>query len=199
MQEFLGGITEYANTQNRVSVFDFLVIDQTGSSSANRRKLTKEDTEQAETEASLERLKSIHPKTWKKFEEWGRETNELSPYQRDMANTIGKGIRSNRALTDIERKQGEIILDLVADEAPELFFDMDEFFTEDEKQENNKPEITIDLVQKIVQWDKRNKKLKPFEYRFMADLAEGKKSMTDRNKYLADLNIKKAEKYGFRK
>ena len=33
----------------------------------------------------------------------------------------------------------------------------------------------------------------------MADLAEGKKSMTDRNKYIAELNLKKAEKYGFMK
>lgn len=33
----------------------------------------------------------------------------------------------------------------------------------------------------------------------MADLAEGKKSMTERNQYIADINLKKVEKYGFRK
>ena len=54
------------------------------------------------------------------------------------------------------------------------------------------------MVEKIVWWDKKNKRLKPFEYRFMADLAEGKKDFTERNKFIAGLNLKKAKKYGFR-
>ena len=168
-------------------------------SSGNRKRLTKEETEQAEINAIVERLKSVHPKTWDKIENWGRETGKLSAYQRDIANAIGKRTRSNKQLTEIERNHGEAILNMVAEEIPELFFDMDEFFLEDEKGKNNEPEISIELVQEIVQWDKHNKRLKPFEYRFMADLADGKKDMTARNKFIAGLNLKKVKKYGFKK
>lgn len=177
---------------------DELKNDLLSNGSSNRRKLTKEDTDQAEIEASLERIKSIHPKTWKKIENWGRETSKFSQYQIDMANTLGKRIRSNRVISDNERKQGEEILNIVADKNPELFFDMEDFFEEDENKKQESEEITIDLVKKVVQWDKRNKRLKPYEYRFMSDLAEGKKGMTSRNLYIAGLNLRKVKKYGFR-
>ncbi len=45
----------------------------------------------------------------------------------------------------------------------------------------------------------RNEKqqLKDFEYKFMADLAEGKKTFSDRNKFIANLNLCKVKKHGF--
>jgi hypothetical protein len=177
---------------------DTLNNDLSSDNSGNRRRLTKQDTDQAEIDASLERIKSIHPKTWKKIENWGREASKFSQYEIDMANTLGNRIRSNRVISDIERKQGEEILNIVADENPELFFDMEEFFEEDENKKQESEEITIDLVKKVVQWDKRNKRLKPYEYRFMSDLADGKKGMTSRNLFIAGLNLKKVKKYGFR-
>ena len=177
---------------------DSLEKDLMKKDETNRRKsLDQQDIDQAEIDASNERLKSIHPKTWKKIENWGRETSKFSQYQVDMVNTLGKRIESNRAMSYIERNHGEEILDIVADEEPELFFDMDDFFEEDENKNQKSDEITIDLVKKIVQWDKRNKRLKPYEYRFMSDLADGKKSMTSRNLYIAGLNLKKVKKYGF--
>jgi len=176
---------------------DTLNNDLLSNDSSNRRKLTEQDTDKAEIDASLERIKSIHPKTWKKIENWGREVSKFSQYQTDMANTLGNRIRSNRVISDIERKQGEEILNIVADENPELFFDMEEFFEEDENKKQETEEISIELIKKIVQWDKRNKRLKPYEYRFMSDLAEGKKNMTSRNIFIAGLNFKKVKKYGF--
>ena len=115
-----------------------------------------------------------------------------------MANTIGNKVRTKRNFSEIERMQGESILDIIADQASELFFDMEKFFDEDNKAKENGQEITLELVKEIVKWDKKNKRLKPFEYRFMAELADGKKSMTDRNKFIAGLNLKKVKKYGFR-
>jgi len=49
----------------------------------------------------------------------------------------------------------------------------------------------------MVLWDKKNKKLKDFEYKFMLDLSEGRKSMSDRNKFIAGLNLIKVKKFGF--
>lgn len=172
--------------------------DDLTNSSSDRKKISKEDTEKAEVEASLERLKSIHPKTWKKIEQWGRETDKLSQYQRDISNTIGKRIRHNRDLSEIERKQGEKILDLIADKAPELFYNMDDYYEIDEEHKNEEEQITIELIKEIVIWDKRNKRLKPYEFKFMDELANGSKSLTNRNKYIAKKNLKKVERYGFK-
>src|SRR5690606_29157213 len=166
--------------------------------SEKRKKLTEDETQKAEIEASLNRLKSIHIKTWKKIEDWGRTTQNLTQYQYDMASTLSSKIRNNRTITNIERNQGEAILNIVAEVNPELFFDMDEFFIEDDIKKVEEVEITIDLIEKVVQWDRKNKKLDAYKYRFMVDLLEGSKSLTDRNKFLARLNLKTAEKYGFR-
>jgi hypothetical protein len=163
-----------------------------------RKKLSEDETQKAEIEASLNRLKSIHIKTWKKIEDWGRETQNLTKYQYDTAFTLSSKIGNNRAITDIERNQGENILNIVADVNPELFYDMDDFFNEDNSTKVDEVEITIDLIERIVQWDKRNKRLDAYKYRFMVDLLEGKKPLTERNKYLVRLNLESAAKYGFR-
>ena len=163
-----------------------------------RKKLSEDETQKVEIEASLNRLKSIHPKTWKKIEEWGRETKNLTQYQCDMAFTLRNKIKNNRTISDVERSQGETILNIVAEINPELFFDMEDFFEEDNSKKVEEVEITLDLIERIVLWDKKNKRLDAYKYRFMVDLLEGRKALTDRNKYLARLNLKTVEKYGFR-
>jgi hypothetical protein len=39
--------------------------------------------------------------------------------------------------------------------------------------------------------------LKGYEYRFMAELSEGKKPLTEKNKFIARLNFEKVKKRGF--
>lgn len=178
--------------------FDNLKIDLENKSSDKRKKLTEDETEKAETEASLNRLKSIHLKTWKKIEDWGRETKSLTQYQQDMASTLSSRIKNNRSITEIERNQGELILNIVADVNHELFFDMDDFFNEDANLKEDEVEITLDLIERIVQWDKKNKRLDDYKFKFLLDLLSGKITLTDRNKFLAKQNLKTVEKYGFR-
>lgn len=180
-----------------VSLKNALANDLLGPNSSKRKKISQEDTDNIEINEVINRLREVHPNTWRKIESWGKETGYLSHYKLNVANTLSRKIKYSDKFNEVERKNGEEILDLVIEEAPELFYDMEEFIKEDEQLENNKPEITIELIQKVVQWDKKNKRLKPFEYRFMADLAEGKKSLTDRNKYIAGLNLKKVKRHGF--
>jgi hypothetical protein len=166
-------------------------------SSEKRKRQTEDETQKAEIEAALNRLMSIHTKTWKKIEDWGRETQNLSQYQYDMAFTLGNKLKNGRSLSEIERNQGEVILNTVSELNPELFYDMDNFFNEDVTKKEDEVEITLELIERIVQWDKRNKRLQVYKYRFMADLLEGKKELTERNKFLARLNLKIVEKFGF--
>jgi hypothetical protein len=75
---------------------------------------------------------------------------------------------------------------------------MDEFFNEDKTKKEEEAEITIELIERIVHWDKKNKRLDAYKYRFMADILEGKKTLNDRNKYLARINLKTVERFGFK-
>ena len=172
--------------------------DLNTSSSSKRKKLSEDETHLAEIELITDRLSSVHPKTWYKIEQWGRETEKLSQYQRDMAYTVGKRIQNKRTLSEIERNQGVQILDFISENAPELFFDMDEFFNQESENKPVNEDVTIDLVKRIVLWDNKNKRLKPFEYRFMAEIAEGKKPFTERNKYIIKLNLTKVRRLGFK-
>jgi hypothetical protein len=175
-----------------------LQSDLENKSSEKRKKLTEEETQKAVIQASLNRIKSIHIKTWKKIEDWGRETKSLTQNQQDIVFTLKNKLKNNREITGIERNQGEFVLNFVADKNPELFYDMDDFYIEEDNNKKEEIEITIEVIDRIVQWDKRNKRLDVFKYRFMVELLEGKKELNERNKFLARLNLKTAEKYGFR-
>jgi hypothetical protein len=143
-------------------------------------------------------LKSIHPKTWKKIENWGREAHCLTKYQYDMAYTLSHKLKNGRNVNDIERIQGETILNIVVDKNPELFFNMEDYFNEADQDKVEEIEITIELIERIVVWDKKNKRLDAYKYIFMLELLEGKKTLTERNKELAKLNLKAVERFGFK-
>lgn len=189
---------------NSMKNFDFKVDltvlkdDIINKLSSERNKISNEDTLNAEIEESVKLLKSVHYKTWKKIEKWGNETGKLSQYQRDIAAKLSTKVRNDQSLSEIERKHGESILELVSEKNPELFFDMEDFFDEDKKKKNNEIDITMKLVEKIVLWDKKNKKLDSYKYRYMVDILEGKRTLTERNKYIVSLNLKAIQRYGFR-
>lgn len=72
-------------------------------------------------------------------------------------------------------KQELQFLDLVIEKAPELLDNVDELFERDKEQkENGNGEITLEQIINIVQWDKKNRKLKDFEYKFMLELSAQK-------------------------
>ncbi|RMF58543.1 MAG: abortive phage resistance protein [Calditrichaeota bacterium] len=173
-----------------------LCDDLIDDSSLGRKRMTDEEITRVEVNESIERIRSVHPKVWKKIEEWGRATGNLTQYQLNIAYALGKKVRNNRKLTEVERKRGNNILDIVLEKAPDILSDLDEIIEESE--EKLEQEVSLDLVKRVVMWDKKHKKLKIFEYKFMEDIAEGRRKLTERNKRLARLNIAKVKKFGFR-
>jgi hypothetical protein len=71
------------------------------------------------------------------------------------------------------------------------------YFNEDINNKDKEVDISIELVEKIVKWDKKNKRLDAFKFKFMVEILEGKRELSDKNKYLVRLNLKTAQKYGF--
>ena len=80
---------------------------------------------------------------------------------------------------------------------PEILFEIDALIEENDQNGHTETDITPELLSKVILWDKKNKRLKGFEYRFMLDLAEGKSPLTERNKKIALKNLQKIQKYGF--
>jgi hypothetical protein len=198
---------EYAKKEdcwNAVKEMDFkinlsVIKDdlESSSSSTKRQRISDDEIAKAEFEASLERIKSVHHQIWKNIEEWGQTEMTLSKYLCDIANTCSNRLRANRQMTAIEIGNAHKILDIVTQEAPELFFQIDELNENEKKTEGKEHEISLNLIKEIVKWDKKNKVLKDYEYIFMLNLSEGKKSLTERNLFIAQLNFKKVKKHGF--
>jgi hypothetical protein len=163
---------------------------------SQRKRIADEETAQVQIQEELGKIKSVPPSVWHKIEDWGRQTDSLSEQKKTVAFNLAGRVRNNTRISEYERHCGIEILDLVIDKAPELLDDIDELNEKAEKQ-NGQPEIDLTVIKKIVAWDKKNKRLKGFEYQFMAELAEGRKPLTDRNKFIAGLNLKKVKKYGF--
>lgn len=160
-----------------------------------RKRMSSDESIEKERENNIEKLKAIPIDKWKEIEVWGEQTAFLSAYLRNIAYTIAGRIRNNRNFSDSEISNGLKIIDIIIDKEPEMLFDIEE---EGEIQLNLTNQVTIDLIKKVVEWDRRRRRLKDYEFRFMLDLAENKKELTARNKKLALINIEKVKKYGFR-
>lgn len=163
-----------------------------------RKRLAEEETSQIQIIEELEKIKSVPSKVWYLIEEWGKKSGELSEQKKSVAFNLASKVRSNGRISDSERQTGLAILDIVIEKAPKILETIDAInVKEKEQKEKRISEITLERVAKIVQWDKKNRRLKDFEYRFMLELSEGKRPLNERNKYLASLNLQKVKKYGF--
>jgi len=187
---------EAVKTQDFKIDYQQIAQDIISKSSGQRKRVSSEEAEGLLVQQEYEKIKAIPANIWRKIEEWGEAGNKLTEYERGIAYSIAGRITNNSKIGDNERRIGVNIIDKVIASAPELLFEFDE-------QEPLDPselilnDISIDTILKVVQWDKRHKKLKDFEFTFMHELSTGKTTLTPRNKKIALENLKKVKKYGF--
>jgi len=157
------------------------------------------DLEQQE----LDSLKAIPPKVWSDIETWGRESKEINDIQLDVAFTIKSKLLKKIELSAHEIKIGIDIINIVTIKNPEILFS-DEIIEENMPEEialvddSNEVNIDIELLKKMVRWDRINKRLKEYEFRFLVGLCDGRKPLNERNKQIASWNLKKIIQYGFK-
>ena len=161
-----------------------------------RRKLSETETEQIQIEEEITRLRSIPPQVWHKIEEWAKVNDEFTIQMRNVAFDLAARVRNNTAISNYERTAGVKILDIVFEKSPELLYESDDFPAT--KIAVTKLDISIETIKELVVWDKKNKKLKGFEYMHLLDLLEGRKTLNDHNKKIAGWHLDKAKKYGFK-
>lgn len=165
-----------------------------------RKKISDEDALQSIVAEETEKIKSIPSKIWNNIEEWGKVSGNLSVQEQNVAWNLAGKIRTNNKISDYDRSVGIRILDAVIEHAPELLFDIDEDISvidansEDETNNN----ITIETIKRMVEWDRKNKRLKDYHFKYMSDIANGKITLNEQSIKYAKLNLEKVKKFGFK-
>ena len=168
----------------------------------------KTDTEDVEkTRLHQESIiRSIPFSLWKKIESWGRETGILHTHYASLASDIAYKIKNERKLLDTDISKGYSIYETVWQHNPELLEEADELAAKDQESGaqhklvspiSESTEITLELIQQMVDWDKRRRVLDDWKWKVMKDVVDGKKEFTDRMKYAFYLNLQTLKKKGF--
>jgi hypothetical protein len=163
-----------------------------------RKMLTEEEADGNLALGELEKLKSVPAKIWNKIEEWGQATGMLSVQQQSVAWNLPGRFRNNNKISEYERNSGIRILDMVIENAPQILFEIDDvetYLTDDDAPAYG---IGLELVKKMVEWDRKNKKLKDHHFKYMVNLIEGKFSLSDQAKRYVLLNLEQLRKFGFK-
>ena len=161
-----------------------------------RQSVNEDDANIQVVKEEEERIRSIHHTIWNKIEEYGQSSRLLSDQQCNIVFTLAARVRTNSKISDHERKNGIKILDIIIDKVPELIFESDEI--EDSNNKTKDPEITIELIKKMISWDRQNKRLKPYQFKIMFDIVNGDEKITNYTKKHCLNNYRFISKYGFR-
>lgn len=191
----------WMQVKNNDFSFDLSVIKQDLIDKKNPPKrviISDDQTELQKRQEDLDKIKSIPTAIWKKIEEWGRETNSLSNNQQSIAWNLSLKIRNNSAILANEITNGISIIEKVIDKAPELLFEIDELVESNKGSNGKAPEITLELIKKMVDWDRKNKRLKPHHFRMMFDIVNGNQVLTNQNKKYCLMNFQFISKFGFK-
>ncbi len=140
------------------------------------------------------RMKTYAADTWKKFENWGRESGLLSQHLQTYCFAISGRIRKNLKFEGFEVSNGMKILEIVEENMPELLVEEE---VQPDVRRYPKLEVNLDVLKQAVLWDKKNKKLKNISFTFMSELANERKTLSEQNKKIATWNLEILQKCGF--
>ena len=175
------------------------------------RKVTVNTTVDDKSEHDLKIVKSIPYKLWLKFAEWGAESGELNLNLQSKAKEIAHDLKYNHKLSSASVARGMSIFDKVCEENYELLDEIDQLRVEEqeekeqkEKQRNtvkninvNEVEIDIELIKRMVEWDRKNRVLDSWKFKVMQDVAIGLKPLTEKLKWGFRLNLRTLLMKGF--
>lgn len=176
------------------------LIDEKNPSKRN----TADEIDNTENEKQQEEgiIKSIPFALWKLIGEWGKDSGLLSPAQQAFVSfDIAFSVKNNRTLSDSNRKKAISIFDIVCEHNIDLLSKADELtkLQEDEKKSTTSEEhgITIELIQKMVDWDKRRRILKDWQWNVMNDIVLNKKTLNSSLAWGCKKNLELLKKKGF--
>ena len=177
------------------------LIDRTQPS--KRYIIANTEEEDAQCEYELDLLNSIPFKMWKEIEVWGKESGYLTILQQSTAFDISFKIKKKKTLSDSERVKAMNIFDIVCKHNIELLDKAEELIQESENpiletiSILDGETISMDLVIKMVEWDKRRKNLKDWQWNTLKSISEGKYPLEGKYIYACLMNLKVLKRAGF--
>ncbi len=175
------------------------------------RKVTVNTVVNDKSEHDLKVVKSIPYKLWQKIADWGAESGELSLNLQSKAREIAHDLKFNHKLSSATVARGMTIFDRVCEENYDLLEEIDTLRDEKQKEKEQKEkerstvksinvneiEIDIELIKRMVEWDKKNRVLESWKFKIMQDVAIGLKPLTEKLKWGFRMNLKTLLMRGF--
>lgn len=175
------------------------------------RKVTVNTAIDDKSEHDLKIVKSIPYKLWLKFADWGAESGELSLNLQSKAREIANDLKYNHKLSSASVARGMAIFDKVCEENYELLEEIDRLREEEHEEKElkakerntvkninvNEVDIDIELVNRMVEWDRHHRVLESWKFKVMQDVAIGLKPLNEKLKWGFRLNLKSLLLHGF--
>lgn len=169
---------------------------------AKRQAVAETDDEKEQQQYEVELLKSIPYKLWREIETWGKESGFLSINQQTTAFEMAGRVKFNRVINELERSKAMRVYDIVCAENIDLLSKADELQDEAvvpiKKPIENSSEITMEVVRQMVEWDKRRRTLKDWQWNTMKAILDGKFPLSDKYIYACLKNLETLKKHGFK-
>lgn len=165
-----------------------------------KRKILTDECDSEEEEKHKERLlRSIPFSLWKKIGEWGKDAGILDPTKQGWASDVAFIVKNKRQFGKQDKKHALFLFDLVCQRNSELLEEAD-IIAESEQNvspKSSSDEMTLELIQRMVDWDRRKQILEDWKWKVMEDVVQGRKPLTDRMRYVFYLNLEKLKRNGF--
>ena len=176
-----------------------------------RKVFTDTDEKSSTYDHEIGIIRSIPVSLWQKIADWGQESGFLAITYQSGARDIAHKLKYHHLIAESDRRRAMAIYEIVCQHNIELLDEADAL-AEKDRQENistepktatlsEKPanDITLELIQEMVEWDRKRRVLDDWKWKVMDDVAKGKKPLTDRHKYTFYLNLEQLRKKGFQK
>lgn len=194
--------TKIKNTVWSINIADIEADMADDTQMAKRQAVAETDDEKEQQQYEIELLKSIPYKLWREIETWGKESGFLSINQQTTAFEMAGRVKFNRAINELERSKAMRVYDIVCAENIELLSKADELQDEAvvpiKKPIENSSEITMEVVRQMVEWDKRRRTLKDWQWNTMKAILDGKFPLSDKYIYACLKNLETLKKHGFK-
>lgn len=175
------------------------------------RKVTVNTAVDDKSEHDLKIVKSIPYKLWLKIADWGAESGELSLILQSKAREIANDLKYNHKLSSANVARGMAIFDKICEENYELLEEIDRLREEEleekelkAKERNtvkniniNEVDIDIELVKRMVEWDRHHRVLESWKFKVMQNVAIGLKPLNEKLRWGFRLNLKALFLHGF--
>lgn len=176
------------------------------------RKVTVNQSDDDKYEHDLNIIQSIPYKLWMKIADWGAESGVLDINLQSKAKEIAHDLRFQHRLSSSSVTRGISIFNKVCEDNYELLEEADKIREEEQiefenrkKQQStinnidmNEIEIDIDLISKMVEFDRRKKILEDWKFKIMQDVVIGFRPLSEKLKYGFRQNLKILLSRGFK-